>query len=242
MTVQLAHGKHGRFLCLDNDVYIGRQLLATGLYSEGEVELFRCLVGPDDLVVEAGANVGAHTVPLSKMAGRVIAFEPQPFIYRLLCGNLALNGCDNVDVYPLAIGAEEGVTRLALADYGEENNFGGMRLTPENHGAEVPVIPIDRLGLTGLKLLKADVEGMELDVLRGAEETIARFRPFLYVEEDDENDPERERRALMTSLGYRVFEHHTVLLGPDDPLNHAPGYTIVSKNLLGVPNELDSPR
>lgn len=238
MTVQLAECRHGRFLILDNDQYIGRLLARDGTYSEGEVDLFASLVRPGDVVVEAGANIGAHTIPLSRMAGaegRVLAFEPQQAIYRLLCGNLALNACHNVDAYPVGLGSINAELHLPIIDYeGSLLNFGGVSLRPEWPGDKVAVFQLDRLELKELRLLKADVEGMEIDVLLGAQNTIRRCRPYLYIE-DDENNPE-PRRKVLSDLGYGVKEHRVPLLGPDDPFNPYPGYTIVSKNIFATPN------
>jgi len=245
MTVRLTEGKRGRFLVLDNDVYVGRLLLRDGEYSDEEVQLFEKLVGSEDVVVEAGANLGAHTVPLARMAARVLAFEPQTFVYRLLCGNLALNGCHNVDAYPVGLGAENGELLLPRLDYDEAFNFGGVPLRGDwtgmsrEAGDRVGVFALDHLRLPGLRLLKADVEGMEVAVLRGARETIARYRPYLYLE--DEEGGNQALHALLRELGYRVVRHEPVLLSASDQLNPFPGATIVSRNVLGVPNELPDP-
>lgn len=241
MTVCLAECRHGRFLVLDNDHYIGRLLLRDGVYSDGEVDLFRHLVGPNDLVVEAGANIGAHTVPLAKMAARVIAFEPQQMIYRLLCGNLALNGCGNVDIYPAGLGAENGEMFLPKLDYDAPLNFGGvpLRKSWEELGEKVAVFQLDRLELPSLQLLKADVEGMEIDVLLGARQTIGRCRPYIYIE-DDEGNP-APRRKVLHDLGYRTINHQVFLVGPDDEFNPFQGHIVASKNILGIPEELPDP-
>lgn len=242
MTVQLAKCHHGRFLVLDNDVYIGRLLLRDGRYSEEEVELFAKILRPGDTVVEAGANIGAHTVPLARLVnamGKVIAFEPQPFIYNLLCGNLALNELHNVSAYPLGLGETGRSMRLPKGiDYTDNLNFGGVSLVKSDSqtAITVGVIPLDRLELPHLRLLKADVEGMEIEVLYGARNTIERCRPYLYIE-DDEHDP-GPRHRVMRELGYRTHDHVTVLLSNKDDLNPRPGYTIVSRNILGVPEEL----
>lgn len=242
MTVRLTEAKHGRFLVLDNDRYIGRLLLRDGEYSEGEVELFSQVLGRADTVVEAGANIGAHTVPLAKMAANVVAFEPQRHVYHLLCGNLALNGLLNVQAYPAGLGAEGGFRYPPMLDYDGEFNFGGVPLRMEWNGGydpapAVPLYTVDQLNLPALRLLKADVEGMEIDVVRGASETIRRCRPYLYLEDTEEGN--RPLYDLVESFRYRVKQHHLPLVQADDPLNPFPGYMVVSKNIFCVPAELD---
>ncbi len=56
------------------------------------------------LVLDIGANIGAHAVAFSRTAQRVITFEPQPHTYRVLCANLALNCCVNVEAHQVALG------------------------------------------------------------------------------------------------------------------------------------------
>lgn len=241
MTVRLTAGKHGRFLVLDNDIYIGRILLRDGEYSEPEVELFQKLVGKNDVVVEAGSNIGAHTVPLAKLAGRVIAFEPQTFIFRLLCGNIAMNECYNVDVYPAALGAENGVTKLPIIiDYSAKLNFGGVRLSTEGTGEQAAVFALDNLRLESVGLIKADVEGMEIQVIKGALDTIKRCRPYLYLE-DDGPEGNKSLHDLLRSLDYQIVKHQVPLLQPGDPLSPFPEALIVNYNILGVPISKQAP-
>src|SRR5690606_28828206 len=91
--------RHGPMLFNKRDLYVGRSLATYGEFSEAEIGLFRQILRPGGVVVEAGANIGAHTVPLARMVGEsgaVVAFEPQRLQFQLLCANLALNGMINV--------------------------------------------------------------------------------------------------------------------------------------------------
>src|SRR5687768_6606900 len=77
--------RYGRMLYNVNDLYVGRSLDLYGEFSEGEVEVFRQLVRPGDLVMDVGANVGAHTVWFAKAVGPggvVLAFEPQRLVFQ----------------------------------------------------------------------------------------------------------------------------------------------------------------
>src|SRR5690349_191029 len=94
-----------------NDLYIGRSFDLYGEFSEGEVEVFRQLVRPGQTVLDVGANIGAHTVPLAKLvgrSGRVLAFEPQRTVYYALCGNVAQNNLDQVYCYHAAVAERAG--------------------------------------------------------------------------------------------------------------------------------------
>lgn len=110
----LTSGRHGTFLYNRQDEFVGRSLELYGEWSEAEILLFRQLIEPDCVVVEAGSNIGAHTVWFSRAVGdrgRVIAYEPQRSVFQLLCANLALNERFNVDARCEAIGRTDGLAR-----------------------------------------------------------------------------------------------------------------------------------
>lgn len=235
---RLIQGRHGCLLYNRNDQYVGRSLEEYGEYAEAEVALFRQLLRPGATVVEAGANIGAHTLVLAQLVGpqgRVFAFEPQRLCFQVLCANLALNGLANVVARQSALGEAPGRLYVPLLDPQAEQNFGGLSLGSHPQGEEVPIETVDGLNLPGCLLLKADVEGMEQAVLRGAEQTLARCRPFLYLE----NDRPEKSAALIEYLlerKYRLYWHVTPLFSPSNhfanPTNVFPG--IVAPNMLGV--------
>jgi hypothetical protein len=89
----------GPMLYNRNDVFVGASLRKYGEHSWLEHELVSRVVRPGQLIVEAGANIGAHTVGLSRLvgaSGALLAFEPQRVVFQTLCANLALNQCKNV--------------------------------------------------------------------------------------------------------------------------------------------------
>jgi FkbM family methyltransferase len=120
--------RHGPMLALAADSYITRSLELYGEFSPGEWDLFDQIVRRGMTVVEAGANIGAHTVPLARRCapGRLHAFEPQQRVFQILCANLALNGVGNVLAYPEACAAEAGVVVLPELDYSRGGNYGGV--------------------------------------------------------------------------------------------------------------------
>lgn len=201
--------KHGLMLYNRNDIYIGRSLEVYGEFSEDENNVFRQILRPGQFAVEAGANIGAHTLALSEFVGergRVFAFEPQRIVFQTLCANVALNSRLNVDCRQVALGEASGSLFVPPIDYRSPNNFGGLGLGDWKEGEHVPQITLDSLQLPRCDLLKADVEGMELAVLRGAAETIRRCRPVLYVE-SDRVERRAELVAFIRALNYRLYWH-----------------------------------
>lgn len=245
--VRVRRCRHGVMAYLHRDAYVGRALDLYGEYGEKELRLLLQMLRPGDTVVEAGANLGALTVPLARHvgpAGRVIAFEPQRVLFHLLCANAALNALDWIDAHEAAVGDRTGTLALPRVDYDSFNNFGGVSLDGVGtarltHGYDaVPLTTVDALDLDELALLKIDVEGMEGAALDGAAETIRRCRPYLYIEADRrERNPDLIRRAF--DFGYRLWWHCPRLYNPDNHDGRPENVfnTLLSTNLLGVPRE-----
>lgn len=239
---QLTRGGDGYFLYNRNDVYIGRSIEAYGEFSGAEGDFLTSLLQNGDIVVEAGANIGAHSVAIAKKignAGRLFAFEPQRLAFQLLCANIALNNLTNVEAYWMAVGAQIGTVLVPELDPGRENNFGGVSIGTGQPGQPVPCCTLDGfMRVDRLRLIKADVEGMETDVLAGARSLITSRRPLLYVE----NDRPTKSPGLITliqSLGYDAYWHLPPLFRPDNHRRNGENLfpNVVSLNLFCVPKE-----
>ncbi|OAN50836.1 SAM-dependent methyltransferase [Paramagnetospirillum marisnigri] len=233
-------GRHGPMVFPAKDAYVGRSLADYHEYSEGEVDLFRQMLRPGDTVVEAGANIGALTVPLARLVGprgRVWAFEPQRPVFGVLCTNLTLNGQEHVRPERVALGEGEGSIKVPVIPMGAEVNFGGLSLG-ELDGEPCPVRSLDSYGLQSLRLIKADVEGAEVQLILGAKDTIRRLRPLLYME----NDRKERSAALIKSimdLGYRLWWHVVPLFSPNNFAGNTTNIfgAIGSKNMVCIPAE-----
>ena len=240
----LINARHGRFLANPNDMYLGRSMIKYGEFSEIEWHLLDQLVKPGAVVVEAGANMGAFTVPLAKNAGRqgmVFAFEPQITVFQQMCANIALNDLVNVQTFNAGCGAEEGWMPIIRPDPSRELNYGGLSLDKLKGGSMVKV-RIEKLDNTidppRLNLIKADVEGMEVQVLQGARELIQKFRPMLYLEAHDPEDaPELIR--LLQELEYDMWWHLPLMYNPENHSGDSENLfgRISSKNMLCAPAE-----
>lgn len=187
--------RYGKMTFNTNDTYVGKSYDLYGEYSEHEIKLLKKIVKPGNIVVDVGANIGALTIPLAQSAGRegiVLAFEPQRMSYYGLCGNVYLNNLTNVFCYQRAIGKESGTVKVPDLHMHIPGNYGAfsfLKLDAEPYYKQcnwlpVEIITIDDLQMAACDLIKIDVEGMELDVLDGAEKTINDKRPILYIEDD----------------------------------------------------------
>jgi FkbM family methyltransferase len=243
---QLVRGKDGYYLYNRNDMYIGKSMEMYGEYGADELNALRQLCAAGDIVIEAGANIGAHTLGLAQQVGpggRVLAFEPQRLVFQTLCANVALNSLQNVDCYWAALGARAGFVTVPELDPAQSRNFGSTSLVNAVEGIQVECLTLDRFAsLPGVKLVKIDVEGMEADVLEGGRALLAKFRPLLYVENNLGDKSERLMR-LIDSLGYRMHWHLSPLFNPQNAFgekqNIYPG--MVSTNILCVHRDAQLP-
>jgi FkbM family methyltransferase len=234
--------RHGLMLYNTNDIWIGRSLTQYGEFSQGEVELFQELIKPGMLVIDIGANIGTHTVPFAKLVGHkglVFAYEPQRIVYYCLCANVALNNLTNVHCLRQAVGNAEGSIDVPELDFRKPNNFGGLELGKVS-GTPVKLTKLDNLKLPRLDFIKIDVEGMELDVIKGAESLISKYRPLIYMEVDRPDSVET-LTEMMQSLDYETYSHKPPLFNPDNYIGNEQNVfgNIVSINMLCHPKELE---
>jgi len=231
--------RHGTFLYNTRDRFIGRSLDLYGEYAELELQLLLRLIKPGDIVIDAGANIGALSVPMARRVGPdgwVLAAEPQRLVHQALCANVAANGLANVVTHWCGLGASPGVAVIPPLDHSQENNYGGISLRNGGTGERVPVVSIDSLDLPGCALIKIDVEGMELDVLRGAAQTIKRHQPRLFVENNG-TDRSPPMISWLLEQGYRLYWHVAPLFNPRNFANASEDVfaNLNSTNMLCLP-------
>ncbi|MBM3532430.1 MAG: FkbM family methyltransferase [Alphaproteobacteria bacterium] len=216
--------RHGVLFTLRSDVFSGRAIEVYGEFSEIEAAFLMSLLWPGATALDIGANLGTLTIPLARAVGergRVLAFEPQTFLYRILRANVAVNNLAGiVSPYHLAVGEAASRIDAPIFDYAAVNNFGGFDISLKAFSNQpirplpwdtVPQVAVDDLGLPACDLIKINVEGMEADVVAGAARTIARFRPMLYLEA---HGPIPRLLTELQSLGYRAWWHHPPLFNP----------------------------
>ena len=111
-------------------------------------------------ILDIGAWVGTWSLAMNKFCGRVVAFEPDNVHYECLVKNVP----DNVETHQLAIGSEKKMISLSNDDFTQSKRVIGE--------GSIPMITIDSLELDDVDVIKIDVEGYEMEVLKGAEDTL----------------------------------------------------------------------
>jgi FkbM family methyltransferase len=151
------------------------------------VQLFRSLIGPQDIVADIGANIGLTALLFASLARGVIAFEPSPSTYRFLVQNLERAEATKVEAVNLGLGDKAGSLTITFARNNRSGGYVSDKIRPETgHVTEEirietlddffsarPIVP---------NFLKIDVEGFELNVLRGAGRFLADHQPRVVME------------------------------------------------------------
>lgn len=188
--------------------------LALGVYEYRKTRLFCQLAKEGMIAVDVGACEGNYSILFAQLIhdkGRVLAFEPDPENCRLLEANVRVNKFKSIEVHQCALSDMEGTATFYPG--------GGLgSLVPRSpwyaqFQREPIIVPVhklddvlDELNIRHVDIIKIDVEGSEILVLRGAERTLRNNRVHLLMDIDVESNAERkELYKLLDSFGYEVY-------------------------------------
>ncbi|ORT57467.1 methyltransferase FkbM [Streptomyces sp. CB03238] len=201
-------------------------------FIEDEIAGLRTLVRPGDVCVDVGAEYGLYTWALASLVGRtgqVHSVEPLPGPARWLTFAAGALGCGNVSVHRTALGARPGRGHLSLPRRRGLPVHGRAYLDVDAHGpgpnvefrtsrpVRTRIHTLDQLthtlGMRHVAFVKADIEGAELGLLRGADETLRRFRPALLLEIESRHLARYGARPAdvvrhLQDYGYRLRRWH----------------------------------
>jgi FkbM family methyltransferase len=206
---------------------VGYQLLQHSAFDQEEVNLAIQLLetrknnfGPGVVALDCGANIGVHTVEWAQFMfgwGEVISIEAQERIFYALSGNISINNCFNARAIWAAVGSENKLIGVPLPDYTKPSSFGSLEIIKKENtefiGQEIDysndmlhltqMLRIDDLNMTRLDFIKLDIEGMELEALKGAEETIKITKPIMIVEKIKAD--EKMLTNFLMEKGYKIY-------------------------------------
>jgi len=206
-----------RIWCSLDDRAISRPILVDS-YELPETRFIARTLRQGDRAVDAGANIGYHTLHFAKLVGaegHIYAFEPIAYLADALCASIDENGfLSRIDVYRSALDTKGGTARMRHAP--RTANFGGAHFSPK---APLPEFQIDEavatvrlddvIGNRPCHFIKLDVEGAEPRVIRGARKTLETGRPVILAELHDDqlravsDSTADDFIAQMAALGYR---------------------------------------
>jgi len=202
---------------------LAEPLFLTGAIEEPETEFIKKNLRAGMVFVDAGANMGYYSLLAAKYvgsSGQVHSFEPNMRVYEDFLGNIRLNNFHNIIPNNLALGEILGVGKLSTYSEGREvygslsgKPYPGMQISGQQN---VKITPLDGylsgISLAQVDMIKMDVEGGELPLLKGAEKLLSSQRPPILVFEASEILAEqfgysvRDIFAFLSAKRYSVME------------------------------------
>lgn len=204
--------------------FIDSEIFYYGCFEEHTTQAIKNLVRPGMTVLDIGANIGAHMLPIAKIVGPegcVIAFEPMVWAQKKLKINIALNQFTNIVVEKIALSNRTGTELAAF-----RSSWDKYELTAAAAELE-ETVTFERLdnyvesrGLSAVDFIKLDVDGFEYKILEGSVETLNRFKPTILMELgnytlEQQGDTLEALVLLLHSLGYDFYRETDQVVLPD---------------------------
>jgi FkbM family methyltransferase len=212
MNIYFKETQFGHFCLLEKDL-ISNCISNYGYWEQHLYFFYSQFIQPDYTILDGGANLGFHSIQFATLAnqGKVYSFEPQPLIFNLLSTNILINGASDI-VKQFRLGLSNKEEQLKMSPLKEQFfsedciNYGGRGLTNLDGGEEdVETITIDSLNLPKLDLIKLDVQGFELETIKGGEKTIKHNYPLMFIENYLDAEKDQQVIKLLEEWGYITY-------------------------------------
>ncbi|MCY1526344.1 methyltransferase, FkbM family [compost metagenome] len=225
--------RYGSFFVPADDDLIANSLRLYGEWAQKEIDVLGRFLPLGGSVVDAGAYIGTHTRAFSKVvgpSGHVYSFEPAPSSFSILEQNAHVAEQANIHLFNFGLGSCQEHRHLNLEEEFHNQAAASMRKSLSENSIEVEVRPLDSIGLPHIDFLKVDVEGMEMQLLEGAERTIAHSRPTIFLE------------VISLSSSYNFLnwavQHGYAVYGVNVPAFNPDNFTSSVENIFGGAREV----
>lgn len=191
-----------------------------GLIDDSRERLYE-LAGDGNTIIDVGANMGETIMNFSNIVGtkgEVYGFEPDRINHERCTDNLKLNNFKNIILNNVGLGDVPGQFKIRVDT---PSNRGGNRISNSTDDTNTEIINVITLDdyvnnnkLHRVNLIKIDVEGFELNVLKGAIKTLNQYKPILFIELDDtnlnqQNHTAQELVSFLMNIGYKIVNAET---------------------------------
>jgi FkbM family methyltransferase len=237
-SLEITQTQFGNFVIDEFDL-IGNFIKNNGYWEYHLYQIYSKLINDESYCVDAGANIGFHTVQFGFLGKKVYSFEPQSYVYNQLCANILFNGLDNkIEPHRLGLGDKQEKQQMWNIEHEDwvgngAHNWGGRgviqdsldvnRATKNEYREEdiINIITLDSLNIPKCDLMKIDIQGYEYNMLKGSEILIKNNKPIIFIENydglcGDNIKTQQQERApidLLLSWGYKGYR---LLIGNND--------------------------
>jgi FkbM family methyltransferase len=210
----------GNFLINEYDL-IGISIQHNKTWESHLYDFYSKILTKDDICIDAGANLGFHTIQFGKLSKKVYAFEPQSLIFNQLCSNILFNDLDNIITpYRLAIGDKKDIKQMWDIEHegwvgNGSYNWGGRGIEHKDAAFtsdevrehdQIEVIPLDSLNINP-DLIKIDIQGYEYYAFLGASKTLNKNKPIILLE-NGKTEIDKKVLNFLKDMGYENYRYN----------------------------------
>jgi FkbM family methyltransferase len=207
---------YGLYINLDSKNLIDHKVLFTGAYERDTNTVLEKFIREGDLVIEAGSNTGSETLLVSRLVGRkgkVLAFEPVPHVFDKLKKNIELNNISNVELFDIALGNDNSEIPFNINSKSHPNQGMGTKLKLNFKDGKTILVnqnTVDsiwkqRNSQEKVSFIKMDIQGGELDMLKGARNVLEKFKPFIFLEANNRWSDLKSINEFLVSFNYTIY-------------------------------------
>jgi len=223
-SFEIVETPFGNFLINEYDL-IGKFIQNHKHWEYHLYEFYSQFLTPESYCIDAGANLGFHTIQFGRLSKKVYAFEPQSLIFNQLCANILFNDLNEVIIpYKKALGEEFEEKQLWNIEHedwvgGGSYNWGGRGLIHKNLDEKraneneyreydmVEIIPLDSINIPKCDLFKIDIQGYEYYAFLGAKNLIDKYKPVILLENQGDGELEVIVKTYLKEIGYELYRY-----------------------------------
>jgi FkbM family methyltransferase len=224
-SLEIIETQFGNFIIDEYDL-IGNYIKQSKVWEYHLYEIYSQMVTKDHYCIDAGANLGFHSIQFGRLGKKVYSFEPQSYIYNQLCTNILFNGLDDIiEAHKLGLGDKEEKKQMWNIEHENwvgngAHNWGGRGLIQEGYGGDrainneyreediIKLVSLDSLEIPKCDFMKVDVQGYEFNLFKGGKNLIKKNTPILFLENPPSEENSKETKEYLAELGYEFYRLH----------------------------------
>lgn len=252
-SLEIIETQFGNFIIDEYDL-IGNYIKNNKVWEYHLYEIYSQIITKDYYCVDAGANLGFHSIQFGNLGKKVYSFEPQRYVFNQLSTNILLNGLDDIiDTYRVGLGDIEENKQMWNIEHENwvgngSHNWGGRGIIQNTLDSErannnkfreediIKVITLDSLNIPKCDLIKVDVQGYEFKLFMGAKNLISNFKPIIFLENYTWDETSILTKKYLMDLKYIFYrlnignKEDCILIHPENT-NYEHNLNIINKFL-----------